>query len=67
MEESKTKTTPLSLNIKLTAEEGEPLDTEKHPYSQLVGSMMYLSVCTRPDISYTVGALARYMGGNCYT
>jgi hypothetical protein len=61
MEESKIKTTPLSLNIKLTAEEGEPLDTEKHPYSQLVGSMMYLSVCTRPDISYTVGALARYM------
>jgi hypothetical protein len=61
MEDSKTKSTPLGLNIKLTADEGEPLDTDIYPYSQLVGSMMYLAVCTRPDIAYAVGALARFM------
>jgi hypothetical protein len=61
MQDSKGKTTPGSLNIKLTAEEGDPLDTEKFPYSQLVGAMMYLAVCTRPDIAYIVGAAARFM------
>ena len=61
MEECKAKSILLSANIKLSADEGEPLDTDKFPYSQLVGSLMYISVCTRPDIAFTVGALARYM------
>lgn len=60
MEECKPLSTPLSLATKLT-KEGEPLDTRTHGYSQLVGSMMYLSVCTRPDIAQAVGALARHM------
>ena len=58
--DGKTKTTPLTPATKLS-NEGDPLDTEEYTYSQLVGSLMYLSVCTRPDISFTVGALARYM------
>jgi ribonuclease HI len=61
MDDCKTKATPLSPSIKLSAEDGDPLDTDKFPYSQLVGSLMYIAVCTRPDISYAVGALARYM------
>jgi hypothetical protein len=43
--------------------EGEPLDTKRFPYSECVGSLLYLSVCTRPDIAHAVGALARYMAG----
>jgi hypothetical protein len=30
MEDSKTKSVPLGLNIKLSAEEGDPLDTDKY-------------------------------------
>ena len=60
MTECKPLSTPLSPAAKLT-KEGESLDTASFPYSQLIGSLMYLSVCTRPDISQAVGALARYM------
>jgi hypothetical protein len=41
--------------------DGEPLDREKVPYNELVGSLLYLSVCTRSDIAQTVEVLARYM------
>jgi hypothetical protein len=62
MGNARTKSTPLSPSAKLTKEEGIPLlDDNKTMYSELVGSLMYLSVCTRPDITHAVGALARYM------
>jgi len=60
MDNAKTKTTPISLATKLT-KQGEPLDTSTYGYSELIGSLLYLSVCTRPDIAQAVGALARYM------
>jgi hypothetical protein len=31
------------------------------PYASVVGSLMYVMVCTRPDISHAVGVLSRYM------
>ncbi|GLC47439.1 hypothetical protein PLESTM_002074400 [Pleodorina starrii] len=40
---------------------GEPLDVRRFPYGELIGSLLYLPVGTRPDISHSVGALARYM------
>jgi hypothetical protein len=60
LDDAKPLSTPLSATDKLTTI-GEPLDTAASPYSQLVGSLMYLSVTTRPDIAQAVGALARYM------
>jgi len=33
---------------------------ESIPYASLVGSLMYASTCTRPDISFVVGMLGRY-------
>ena len=53
------RSVPLGTGEKLTRE-GTPLDTAKFPYSELIGSLLYLSVCTRPDIAQAVGALARY-------
>ena len=37
---------------------------ERTPYRSLVGSLMYLSVATRPDISYAVGRLSSFL--DCY-
>ena len=56
MAECKPLSVPLSTAIKLT-KDGEPLDTSVNNYSQLIGSLMYLSISTRPDIAQAVGAL----------
>jgi hypothetical protein len=61
MSDAKPAAVPLSASVKLSRDGDEPLDVSVFPYRELVGSLMYLAVCTRPDISHAVGALARYM------
>ena len=34
---------------------------ETIPYASVVGSLMYARVCTRPDISFIVNVLGRYL------
>jgi hypothetical protein len=58
--DARARSVPLAAGEKLK-KEGEPLDTVRFPYSECVGSLLYLSVCTRPDIAQVVGALAHYM------
>ncbi|XP_071900969.1 secreted RxLR effector protein 161-like [Coffea arabica] len=35
-------------------------EMDRIPYASLVGSHMYVQVCTRPNIAFTVGMLGRY-------
>lgn len=38
----------------------EAIEMESKPFRSLVGSLSYLSGCTRPDITYTVNRISRY-------
>jgi hypothetical protein len=58
--DANSRSTPIGTGVRLSAD-GEQLDTNAYPYSELVGSLLYLSTCTRPDLAQAVGALARYM------
>ncbi|KAE8734204.1 PLAC8 family protein [Hibiscus syriacus] len=59
MLECKSTSTPMEPNVKMCAHEGKDLEDETM-YRQLVGSLIYLTL-TRPDISYAVGVMSRYM------
>jgi Reverse transcriptase (RNA-dependent DNA polymerase) len=50
--------TPIDQKSKSSAEAGEPVDKER--YQKLVGRLIYLSH-TRPDISFVVSVVSRYM------
>ena len=49
---------PMDQKVKLIAEGGDPVDRER--YQRLVGELIYLSH-TRPDISFPVSVVSRYM------
>ena len=34
--------------------EQDKLDPKLHPYASAIGSLMYLMICTRPDIAFAV-------------
>jgi len=57
--QSKRCSTPLEANKKLRREEGSLL-ANPQPYRALVGSLLYLTI-TRPDISFSVGLVSRFM------
>ena len=40
---------------------GSSIDPKSEPYPQLVGTLMYLMVCTRPDLAFTLSVLSRFM------
>ncbi|GBL60415.1 Retrovirus-related Pol polyprotein from transposon TNT 1-94 [Araneus ventricosus] len=65
MQDAKTVKTPLDPNVKLTKEmcpktEAEKAEMSLYPYRSLIGSLMYLAICTRPDICHSVSYLSQF-------
>nr|GEX41481.1 retrovirus-related Pol polyprotein from transposon TNT 1-94 [Tanacetum cinerariifolium] len=57
---------PLDEHFKLSLKDCPVRDCDvermsKVPYANAVGSLMYLTVCTRPDIAYAVSVVSRYL------
>ena len=65
MSSTKSIDTPCAVNIHLTTLFA-PQSNEKEymscvPYSSVVGSLMYVMVCTRPDLAQAVSVVSRFM------
>jgi len=50
--------TPMNPGTRLVDTEEEPED--ENTYRSLIGSLMYLMLCTRPDIAFAVGVLSKF-------
>ena len=56
------KNCPVDSEVKLQRNDGTPLlKTEEFPYCSLIGSLMYLTNCTRAEMSFAVNSLAKFM------
>lgn len=66
MSNSKPVTTPMSQQFKLSTSQApkthdDIIYMEGIPYANVVGSLMYAMVCTRPDIAHAVSLVSRFM------
>lgn len=50
--------TPYDANLHLTKNTGQGISQIE--YARIIGSLMYIANCTRPDIAYSVNRLSRY-------
>ena len=52
--------TPMDLNVRLVADDGHSKPTDKVQYQSIVGSLLYVAIATRPDISQAVSAVSKF-------
>ncbi|CAI7777643.1 unnamed protein product [Closterium sp. NIES-53] len=69
---SSPQSTPLPTGHSLSAPPSDESVEPSGPYPELVGCLMYVMTCTRPDLAYPLSILARYyvghglvLGGRC--
>jgi hypothetical protein len=66
MHDAKPVSTPIAPHFKLSATQCASTDEDveymsRVAYSSAVGSLMYAMVCSRPDLSYAMSLVSRYM------
>ena len=66
MHDSKPVITPIAPHFKLSAAQCFSSDEDveymsKVPYSSVVGSLIYVMICSCPDLSYAMSLVSRYM------
>lgn len=53
MTNAKSANTPMEVNLRL--EKGrQGVNQALYPYQQIIGRLLYLSVCSRPEIAYVM-------------
>ena len=62
LEDAHPVTTPADVSVTLEADDGVSKLVGQQYYQQIIGSLLYASGGTRPDVAYIVGVLARYCG-----
>src|SRR4051812_25018517 len=55
------KTSPTPYDSSVTLRKNRRITVDQLRYSQIIGSLMYLASATRPDISFVVSKLSRFM------
>ncbi|XP_073130800.1 uncharacterized protein [Henckelia pumila] len=50
---------PVDLSLHLSKNRGEPVSQQQ--YARIIGSLMYITNCTRPDIAYSINKLSRFI------
>jgi len=63
---AKTRNTPLGIHLKFSKRQSSQTEEEeshmsKMPYVSTVGSLMYVMVCTRPDIAHAMGVVSWFL------
>ena len=66
MAEVRLVTTPLAGHFTLSSKQCPQSSEEEEemyrvPYASAVGSLMYVMVCTRPNLAYAVSTVSRFM------
>ncbi|CAI7840901.1 unnamed protein product [Closterium sp. NIES-53] len=61
LQHSTVQRTPLAVDHRLTGPFPDESFEPSGPYSELVGCIMYLMTCTRPDLAFPLSILARFV------